>query len=195
MLHTALSCVCQFIIKELGFLLFILLTVSSGSGRCLFQSLIEFLPIHRGMWLGLTLEGIIVDIHLHLRCLQMRHRGDIQVRDVGAALHIKVYGRDSIEAGQGFTYRSHYNLPDGRLVFKLYLRLGGMNIHIHIGRINIEIQEIRNLLTFGNQMIESLHDSLMKIRMAHVTPIDKEVLGSILLSCRFGFSHEALHIG
>ena len=51
-----------------------------------------------------------------------------------------------------------------------------MNIHVNISRFYFEIEEIRHLFTSRHQLFVGIHDSLMEIRMTHITTIHKEVL-------------------
>ena len=76
-----------------------------------------------------------------------------------------------------------------------------MDIHIDISRIYFKINEVGDLFTGGNQLLISFHHRLVKVRMAHITSIDKEILmctflaGSLRLSYVSGdFHHRSIHL-
>ena len=72
-----------------------------------------------------------------------------------------------------------------------------MNIHINISRIDFKINEVRNLFADRNQLFVCIHYGFMKIRMPHISPVDKEILmGTFLAGClRFGYVSGNLHHG
>ena len=57
-----------------------------------------------------------------------------------------------------------------------------MDIYVNISRIHLKINQIRRLFTFRHKAFEGGKNSLMEIRMAHKTPIDKEILLRNLLA-------------
>ena len=71
----------------------------------------------------------------------------LKYRNVGHIFRIKINRRNGIKLAQSFFYRSRNYLPNGLLVLKLNLCLGRMDIHINICRIDLKIQEIRDLLS------------------------------------------------
>ena len=64
-----------------------------------------------------------------------------------------------------------------------------MHIHINGRSIHREIDEIRNMFTSGQQIIESMHHGRMEIRVTHESSIhEKELMCSFFSGC-LRFSH------
>ena len=111
-------------------------------------------------------------------------------RNVGHPFRIKIDGRYGIEFSQRFLDGRRENLPNGLFVLKLDFGLGGMNVHINIGRLHIEVQEVGHLLTSRYQLFVSIHHRLMEVWMTHISAIDKEILTGTLLTGRFRTTHK-----
>ena len=56
-----------------------------------------------------------------------------------------------------------------------------MNVHVDAGRVYLKVQEEGYLLPFGNEAFVGHLNGFGKIRVAHVTPVDKQELMGIFL--------------
>ena len=157
---------------------------------------IQSLPVGRGRaprrLPASPAERVELRIIVHLRCLRRRRR--LKRGQVRHVLRIKVDGRDGTEPAQRLLHRRRQDLPDGLLVLELYLRLCRVYVHIDIRRVHLEIHEVRHLLALGNQVLVSIHHSLVEIRVPHVPPVDEEVLVRPFLAGRLGLGHEAAYL-
>ncbi len=134
-------------------------------------------------------KGVVLRVILHLRdwCFAV----GIKEWDVGLALGVEVDGRHLVEHPHRVFDGGRENLPDGLLVLKLDLGLGGMDVDVYVLGVDIKINKIGHLFALGQQAVEGLHDSLAEIRVAHVAPIDEEELMCAFLLARLGLAHEA----
>ena len=66
-----------------------------------------------------------------------------------------------------------------------------MDIDIDRTRIDVQIDEIIGLGTFGNKILIALHDSLVEIGMLHEAVVDKEILQRAFLASRVRLTDEA----
>ena len=107
---------------------------------------------------------------------------EVESGNVWTPLYIKVDCWHSIELAQGILDGSHQNLPDGRIVLELYFRFGGMYIDVNICGVNLEVKEVGNLLAFWDKMCKCLHNSLMEVRVTHVSAIHEEKLIGVFLT-------------
>ncbi len=140
---------------------------------------------------GTGVEGIILRVvvpvgHLH------RVVVGIENGNVGLALGVKLDGRRVVEHPHGILDRCHQDLVDGLLVLKLDLGLGGMDIHVDILGVDIEIEEIRYLVALRHQPLVGRHHRLVEIGVTHVASVDEEILVSTLFLGRLGLAHKAV---
>ena len=157
--------------------------------------LVEFLPLSR--WLAVLVmaaEGVVGRIDLHARHFDIAKPSCIVSRYVGTPFHIEVYGGHSVELAQSIADASKDDAPDLRLVLKLNLRLCWMYVDINIGRIDLEVDEVRHLVAVGNEMAEGFHHCVMETRMSHEAAIDEKELRGTFLACCLGFAHEATYL-
>ncbi|CDB11697.1 unknown [Bacteroides sp. CAG:633] len=117
--------------------------------------------------------------------------GLFEGRNIRHIFRVEVDLRNGTELTQRLLDCRRQNLPDGLFVLELDFGLGRMNVHIDIGRIDLKINEIRNLLAGRNQLLVSLHHCLVKIGMTHVTPVHEEILMCPFLACRLRLGHIA----
>ena len=82
-------------------------------------------------------------------------------------------------------------MPACRLILKLYLSLGRMDIDIDRTRVDCQIDEIIGLAAFGDEILITLHDSFMEIRVLHEAAVDEEILQRAFLASRFRLTDEA----
>ena len=129
-----------------------------------------------------------VEIYLWSRHSYIR----IEHWNIRLSFGIKVDSRNIIKASYSLLYSCKQNLPNGLFVFKLYLSLCRMNIYVYILSRHIEVEEVWHLLSLWYQSIESSDNSLMKIRMFHITIVDKEILMRCFLTCRLWFTNKAM---
>ena len=164
------------------------------------QPSVQIFPFHfrtavRSTATSRNFKRIIICIIMYLRRLGRYFL--LKCRNVRHIFRIKVDGRDRTEFTQRLLHGCRKYLPDGLFILKLDFSLGRMDIHVNIGRIYIEIDKVGNLFTSGNQLFISLHNRLMKIRMTHITPVDKEILMCPFLtgSLRLGYVSGDFHHG
>ena len=69
-----------------------------------------------------------------------------------------------------------------------------MDVHIHGGRIHVQVDEIGRRASFGNEVFVGLHHGLVQQRAAEIPSVHKEKLVAQRLSGALGFSHIALQI-
>ena len=115
----------------------------------------------------------------------------LEDRDFWAPLSIELQHWHSIGLSEDLSHGSHKNLPDGLFVLKLYLSLGGMDVHINFSGVHFEIEEIGHLHVAGDNLAESLRHCLGEIGVAHVASVDEEVLVGALLACRLRLAHKS----
>jgi len=113
-------------------------------------------------------------------------------RDLGLALRVEVERGGVAEDAHGVLDCRVEDLPDRLFILELDLRLGGMDIHVDVLGRDVEIEEERHLLALRDQPFKSLHHRFGKIRMAHVSAVDKEILMSAFLLCRLRLAHKAM---
>ena len=152
---------------------------------CAFQSLIELIPSLGSCGLAVVLrwslfERIVARVVLHLG------RADIPWRvvengNLRFGLRVEVDGGNVVEFAHRILDGCHEDLPDGLLVLKLDLALGGMDVDVDVLRAHGEIEEIGHLLIGGNQSVECRDHRLVEVGMAHVATIDEEILRVALL--------------
>ena len=82
-------------------------------------------------------------------------------------------------------------MPDGLFVLELDFRLCRVYIHVDIGRINLEIDEIRHLHSCWHETVVGIQDRLVEIGMFHEAPIDEEIVVRTLLPGRLRFTDES----
>ena len=136
-----------------------------------------------------ALKGIIIRIIVRLR------RGNLTGRvvkwDIRAALCVEIDGGHLTELSQGIAHGGGEDLPDGLFVLKLDLRLRGMDVHVDIVGIHLEVQEIRHLHPFRNQTVIGGDNRFMEIGVFHVTAVHEEIVLAALLTSPFRFADES----
>ena len=69
-----------------------------------------------------------------------------------------------------------------------------MDIDVDILGLDGEVDKVRHLIAFGYESLVSRHNSLMKIRMLHITSVNEEELACALLACRLWLAHVAINL-
>ena len=110
------------------------------------------------------------------------------------ALHIKVDSWNIIIYTKTLLNCCSQDLPYCLFVLEFYFSLCRMNIHIYIMWIYLKENEIRHLFTLWNQTFVGCHHGFSKIRMLHISAIDKEVLVWHFLARRLWFADKARDI-
>ena len=119
------------------------------------------------------MEGVIGRIDSHRRT---RNSLRCRRRDIDRSTSVEIDCRCKSELTQRLTYRRHQDLEDSLLVGKLNLRLRRVDIHVDRLRRDIKINKERRLIVRREHARISGHDGFLKIRMAHVAAIHKEIL-------------------
>ena len=73
--------------------------------------------------------------------------------NVGLVFLVEVQRLGASIASDGIAHSSHDNLPDGLLIVEFYLCLYRMYVDINALRLYRKVQEIGNLLSFGNEPV------------------------------------------
>ena len=100
----------------------------------------------------------------------------LKCRNIGHTLGVKVDGRYSVELAKRFFNGGRKYLPNSLFILELDFRLRRMYIHIYVGRVDFEIDEIGYLLPCRNQLLIGIHNCFMEIRMTHVASVHEKVL-------------------
>ena len=150
--------------------------------KCLRRS--PFLP---WVWSG---EWVIGRIILYLGRADSIALGVID-RNVWAVSREEVNGGNLAELADGFPDCGSQNLEDALLVLELDFRLRGMDIHVDVGRADIEIDEIGWLHALRHQPVVGIHHGAVEIGMPHETPVDEEIVIASFLARRLRLRHEA----
>ena len=157
--------------------------------------LVEFLPLTGWLaFLAVATEGIVAGIELNSRHFDIRKPSRIVGRYLGTSLHIEVDGWHCVELAQGIAHSSHDNAPNLLFILELNLRLGGMDVNIDVGRIDLEEDEVRHLVALRNEMGEGLHHSIVEARVTHEASVDEEELRGVLLAGSLGLTHETANL-
>ena len=102
--------------------------------------------------------------------------------------------RHIVELPHRLFHGSREDLPNGLFVFKLDFRLGGMDVHVNIGGVDIDIEEEGHLFAHWHQALKGSHHRLCEIVVFHVSPVGEEKLVGALPFRRFGLSDISLHL-
>ena len=111
--------------------------------------------------------------------------------NVRLSLGVKVYRRHVVEPPYGVLDGGQEHLPHGLLVLELYLSLGRMYVYVDVLGVDVEVDEIWNLLSYGQNALVGGHYGLVEIRMLHIAPVDEEVLVGTFLARRLWLADEA----
>ena len=116
-----------------------------------------------------------------------------EIGNVGFSFHVKINGGDCPKLSEGFSHGGEENLEDGIVIFKLYLRLRGMDVHVKTRRVHFQTEEEGGLKTFGNETFVGRLNGFGKIGVTHEASVGKEELSCSLSACGVGSSDKTTH--
>ena len=91
---------------------------------------------------------------------------------------VKLDGAGHPQLAQGLLHGGKHRLEENLVFLELDFRLGGMDVHVHGGRVHVQVDEIRRRTPLRHLVLVGLHHGLVQQRAAEITPVDKEKLVS-----------------
>ena len=102
--------------------------------------------------------------------------GGLKDRYVDDSCGFEIDGGDGVGFGKRLAYDRTEDLSDGLFVFKFDFGLGGVDVDINTGGVECKVEVIIGHDPNRDHLVVGLHHRFVKIRVAHVPAVDKEIL-------------------
>ena len=132
-----------------------------------------------------TFERVVIGIvryARHVDAVAFR----VEDGNVRASLGVEVNGWYLTETADGVLDGGCEYLPDALLVLELDFGLCGVDVHVDVSRVEVEIDEVRHLHPFRYEPLEGIGYCLVKVGVLHVAPVDEEEVMNTLFSADSG---------
>ena len=133
---------------------------------------------------SILLEGIEQGIVFHLRWRHITAAtlrggdGGLYGRNLRRSRHIEIYAGSEGVAAECLAHRSLYDVENDLFVLELDLRLGRVDVDVHLLRRGLQIDEIGWQISLGDEFLVGQADRLVEVGRAEVAAIDEEILAA-----------------